>query len=131
MARAEVTTNTDTIRQWAESRGGHPATVKGTGSGNDPGVLRIDFDPRDEKLEEISWEEFAEKFEDADLAFLYQETTANGEESRFHKFVSRDAVDESDQDQEADADEDLDDEDEDEDDEEEEIEVELENDKDQ
>lgn len=56
------------------------------------GVLRIEFPGHgsDESLEEISWDEFFEKFEENNLAFLYQEETAGGEESRFFKFVSRD-----------------------------------------
>jgi hypothetical protein len=86
-----TTTDHDTIRRWVEERGGRPATVKGTGNGG-AGVLRIDYPGRgdDESLQEISWEEFFRKFEDANLAFLYQEQTAKGEESRFSKFVSRD-----------------------------------------
>jgi hypothetical protein len=105
MARAQSTTDHDKIRQWAERRGGHPATVKATEKGHQPGILRLDFDPPDDSLEQISWDEFFEKFEDADLAFLFQDKTAAGKESRFHKFVSRDAVQ---------SDDDSDDEDEDE-----------------
>jgi hypothetical protein len=88
---SKTTTNHDEIRRWVEERGGRPARVKGTGSDGDPGVLRIDYPGRgdDEALEPISWEEFFDKFEDSDLAFLYQEETAAGEESRFSKLVSR------------------------------------------
>jgi len=100
MARAQATTNHETIREWAESRGAHPATVKRTERGGEPGVLRLDFDPPDEALEAISWDEFFEKFDDSDLAFLYQDETEGGEESRFHKFVSRDTVESDDADQE-------------------------------
>ncbi len=92
MARAQATTDHEKIRQWAEHRGGHPATVKATEKGHEPGILRLDFDPPDDSLEQISWDDFFEKFEDADLAFLYQEKTAGGKESRFHKFVARDSV---------------------------------------
>jgi hypothetical protein len=107
MARAHATTDHDIIRQWAESRGGQPATVKRTERGKEPGVLRLDFDPPDEALEKISWDDFFEKFEDADLAFLYQDKTEGGKESRFHKFVSRDSVD-ADEDEEDEIDEDED-----------------------
>lgn len=89
MARANVTTDHEKIRHWAEQRGGHPATVRDTEGEDEPGVLRLDFDPPDESLEKISWDEFFEKFEDADLAFLYQDKTAGGKISRFHKFVDR------------------------------------------
>jgi hypothetical protein len=97
MARAQATTDHEKIRKWADSRGGHPATVKRTERGHEPGVLRLDFDPPDESLEKISWDDFFEKFENTDLAFLYQEKTAKGKVSRFHKFVSRDAVQSDDQ----------------------------------
>jgi len=66
--------------------------VKRTERGGEAGILRLDFDPADKSLEKISWEEFFSKFDDADLAFLYQDKTAGGKESRFHKFVSRDTA---------------------------------------
>src|SRR5689334_10738859 len=107
MARANATTDHDKIRQWAESRGGHPATVKRTERGKEEvGILRLDFDPPDESLEKIGWDDFFEKFEDADLAFLYQEKTEGGKTSRFHKFVSRDSVDADDEDADEDEDDD-------------------------
>ncbi len=86
---AKTTTNHKEIRKWVEERGGHPARVKGTGNG-DAGLLRIDFDQGepDTKLEKISWEDFFEKFDKSDLAFLYQESKS-GKESRFNKLVSR------------------------------------------
>ena len=88
---SQTTTDHNTIREWVERRGGRPAAVKGTGSNGDPGILRIDYPGRgdDEALEEISWEEFFDAFEANNLAFVYQEDTADGEESRFSKFVSR------------------------------------------
>lgn len=88
---SRITTNHDDIRKWAEERGGKPATVKSS-SGDDVGILRIDFPgySGEDSLEEISWEDFFTKFDDSNLAFLYQETTSNGEQSRFNKFVSRD-----------------------------------------
>ena len=39
--------------------------------------------------EEISWEQFFEKFDENKLAFLYQDKTSGGEESRFFKLVKR------------------------------------------
>ncbi len=77
------------IRRWAESRGGKPATVKRTKAEGEPGVLRIDFEgySGEESLEEISWDEFFEKFDEKNLDFLYQEKTRDGEPSRFFKFV--------------------------------------------
>ncbi len=88
---SKTTTDHDEIRCQVEERGGRPATVKGTQGGDAAGVLRTDFPGRgdDEDLEELSWEEFFSKFQKSNLAFLYQETTADGEESRFNTFVSR------------------------------------------
>lgn len=83
------TTDHDTIRAWIESRGGVPTVVKGTEGEDGEGLLRIDFAERDEKLEEISWDEFFDTFEDRGLAFLYQDKTKDGEESRFFRFVKR------------------------------------------
>jgi hypothetical protein len=87
MSEAKLTTDHEEIRRWAESRDGRPATVKATMSGGEPGILRIDFDPPDESLEPISWEKFFDKFDREKLAFLYQDRTADGKISRFHKFV--------------------------------------------
>lgn len=88
---SKQTTDHDTIRRWVEERGGRPARVKQTGGDDDPGLLRIDYPGRgdDESLEEISWDAFFKGFEDNGLAFVYQEETADGEESRFSKLVNR------------------------------------------
>jgi glutathione synthase/RimK-type ligase-like ATP-grasp enzyme len=87
-AESHVTTNHDEIRKWVEARGGKPATVKSTGGKEDAGILRIEFQDR-QNLEEIPWDEFFEKFDRNDLAFLYQDRLKSGEESRFFKFVRR------------------------------------------
>ncbi len=89
---AKVTTDHKQIKKWVEERGGHPATVKGTGDG-DVGLLRIDFEDGepDTRLEPISWDDFFEKFEEKHLAFLYQESK-EGKKSRFNKLVSRETV---------------------------------------
>jgi hypothetical protein len=88
---SQMTTDHETIRKWVQERGGKPARVKRTGDKQDPGIIRIDFPgySGDGSLEEISWEEFFEKFEDNRLALLYQEETAQGERSNFNKLVSR------------------------------------------
>jgi len=81
------------IQKWAEERGGVPAHVKNTGSKKDEGVLRIHFPKNsdaNDSLEEISWEDFFEKFDKSKLDFLYQDKKADGETSTFHKFVERD-----------------------------------------
>jgi len=91
-----TTTDHDEIQSWAEARGGRPAAVSGTGSGNDPGILRIEFPDApqsdDDALEEISWDEWFEAFDANGLALVYQEQTSDGQESRFNKLVSRERV---------------------------------------
>jgi hypothetical protein len=89
---SSTTTDHDTIRRWIEQRGGRPATVRGTEhSGEQAGILRVDFPGRgeDQKLEPLDWDEFFEKFEQSELAFLHQDQTKDGGTSRFFKFVSR------------------------------------------
>lgn len=79
---SKITKNKEKIREWAEERKGKPTRVKGTKD-----LLRIDF-PDDENLEEITWEEFFEVFENKGLSLLYEEETANGDKSRFNKLVN-------------------------------------------
>ncbi|HEU4795453.1 MAG TPA: hypothetical protein VFT02_07475 [Pyrinomonadaceae bacterium] len=87
---SNTTTNHDEIKKWVEDRGGRPAIVKGTERG-DSALLRIDYPgySGEDTLEEISWEEFFEIFDDNKLAFLYQDKTEDGGKSRFSKFVNR------------------------------------------
>lgn len=89
MSSARRTIDHDEIRAWTEARGGRPARVKGTAQDDHDGVLRIDFDGPDEKLEPISWEDFFDVFEDRELALLYQDETEGGRVSRFSKLVAR------------------------------------------
>ena len=82
---AQTTTDHATIRKWAEARNGRPARVKGTGDAKDAGLLRLDFGKPEESLEEITWDEFFEKFEESELALLYEDEPEN----RFSKLVRR------------------------------------------
>ena len=90
---AKVTTDHNEIKQWVEERGGRPAIVKGTDKGDSGGLLRIDYPgfSGEDTLETITWDEFFQAFEDNNLAFLYQEETKDGKESRFSKLINRDA----------------------------------------
>jgi hypothetical protein len=92
MSESHTTTDHKKIKKWAEERDGVPATVKATEEKGHAGILRIDFGPKEKGLEEISWDEFFKKFDEAGLAFLYQDKTKDGKVSRFHKFVTRDAA---------------------------------------
>jgi hypothetical protein len=92
---AKITTDHEEIRRWVEERGGHPATVKGTEKGGSA-LLRIDYPgfSGEDRLTEITWDEFFEIFDENNLAFLYQETTEDGGQSRFSKFVDRSRAEE-------------------------------------
>lgn len=92
-AASYTTTDHDVIRAWAEKRGARPAAVDSTQGGDDAGILRFEFpdapDGPAENLEEVHWSPFFRTFEDRGLAFVYQEQTADGQVSRFNKFVRR------------------------------------------
>jgi hypothetical protein len=95
MNRSKTTTNHDEIRRWAESRGGKPTAVKGTKRGKqDVGMIRIDFPGYSGagKLAPISWDEWIDKFDDANLAMILQEETARGQKSHFNKLVARESL---------------------------------------
>jgi len=79
-----VTTDHDTIRRWIESRGGHPAAVRGA-PGEETGALHVDIPGYDEQefLAPLSWDEFFRRFEAKRLAFVYED------EGRFFQFVER------------------------------------------
>jgi hypothetical protein len=87
---SKTTQDHEEIRRWAEERGGKPSHVKSTGSGEDVGILRIDFPgySGEGSLEPVSWEQFFDKFDERNLAFLYEEETAGGQRSNFNKMVS-------------------------------------------
>jgi hypothetical protein len=83
--RSLATTHHQVIRQWAEERGGVPATVEGTGHGDHLGVLRIDFGGENSGLRRVSWEEWFNTFDDRGLNFIYQEQRADGKQSNFFR----------------------------------------------
>jgi hypothetical protein len=84
---AETTTDHGEIRRWAEQHGGRPASVSATGSGEDPGILRLMFPDApqhdDDALEEISWDEWLQAFDENELALVYEP------DGNFNKLVSR------------------------------------------
>jgi hypothetical protein len=92
-SKTNTTTDHDEIRRWVEEHDGSPARVRGTESGDDDtGVLRFDFPggAGEDELEPVAWDEWFEKFDESDLALLYQEEKASGEDSTFFKLVKRD-----------------------------------------
>jgi hypothetical protein len=90
-SKSHTTIDHDEIRTWVEQHGGTPATVADTGSGDEPGVLRIDFPggAGQDRLEHVDWEDWFAKFDEENLSFLYQEEKADGEDSTFFKLVDR------------------------------------------
>lgn len=87
----KTTINHDEIRRWVEERGGHPARVKETERRGSSGLLRIDYPgfSGGDTLEAISWDEFFITFDKNNLAFIYQEKTKDGQQSRFSKLIDR------------------------------------------
>jgi hypothetical protein len=94
MSSSHPLINHDEIRRWAEQRGAKPTCVKGTGNAGDVGVIRLDFPGHtgEQSLQEISWDEWFEKFDDGDLALLVQDRTSDGETSNFNKLVRRTSI---------------------------------------
>jgi hypothetical protein len=91
MASSKTTTNHEEIQRWAEARNAKPSTVKRTSNQNDPGILRLNFPGYGggDSLQEISWQEWFHKFDEQELALLFQEETRDGKLSNFNKLVSR------------------------------------------
>ncbi len=82
-----ATTDHEFIRQWVAERNGVPALVRRIGQENQ-GDIVVNFpdDGSDEPIVDISWADFFQRFEDQDLAFVYQES---GPETRFYRLVDR------------------------------------------
>ena len=83
--RSLATTSHEVIRQWAEARGGRPATVEGTEHGDLAGVLRFDFGEDTPKLRHVTWDEWFATFDERKLNFIYQEHKADGSQSNFFR----------------------------------------------
>jgi hypothetical protein len=86
--RSLATTHHEVIRQWAEARGGVPATVEGTEHGDHLGVLRFDFGGDSPDLRHVSWEEWFSTFDARRLNFIYQEQRSDGRDSNFFRLES-------------------------------------------
>jgi hypothetical protein len=57
-------------------------------------MIRLDFPGYSgaESLDEITWDEFFQKFDEQGLALLYQEATAKGQKSNFNKLIARETA---------------------------------------
>jgi len=81
-----ATRSHDVIQRWAEERGGRPATVAGTEHDGRPGVLRIIFsDEGNDRLQEISWDDWFRTFDERQLVLLFQERKRDGQQSNFFR----------------------------------------------
>jgi hypothetical protein len=95
MARkSRVLTDHREIRRWADERDAQPACVRGTGSEEDVGMIRLDFPgySGETSLEPIEWDEWLQKFDDNNLALLVEDETAGGEQSNFNKIIGRETA---------------------------------------
>jgi len=93
MSSSKQTHDHATIKAWAEKHDGVPAIVGDTAKTDNGGVLRIHFPKHSNSssdLKETDWDTFFKTFDEHKLDFLYQDTKADGEDSTFHKFVTRD-----------------------------------------
>lgn len=92
--RSLITTDHDVIRKWAEERDAKPATVPGTEHEGRAGVLRLDFPGYGGgDLQEISWDDWFETFDERNLNFIYQEHKKDGKQSNFFRLENPDRED--------------------------------------
>jgi len=75
MART-YTTDNDEIRTWIEDHGGVPVFRKGVIENGEesPEMLHVCFGQVSPDMEEMDWNEFFERFENENLALVYDDT---------------------------------------------------------
>jgi hypothetical protein len=86
--RSLATTHHQVIKEWAQARGGTPATVEKTEHGDHLGVLRFDFGGSNQTLRHVSWDEWFATFDARELNFIYQEERSDGRPSTFFRLES-------------------------------------------
>lgn len=92
-----LTTNHEEIRQWAEKYNGKPEIIDSPEACVDPIGLRINFPGEGDDVflsegrpaQAVSWSEFFEKFEQLQLAFMYDSVIAREDPSLAYHFVRR------------------------------------------
>jgi hypothetical protein len=89
IVEGKVTTDKKAIKQWIEERQGWPAVEIRTNESGTENMLWVGFPEAitHRNLQQISWEEFFEKFDQEQLTFLYQDVSLNGEQSQFFYFL--------------------------------------------
>jgi hypothetical protein len=81
----------DSIREWAEHHGAHPASVRGTGQAGDAGIIRLDFEGYSgaESLAPVDWDTWFRTFDDRQLALIVDD---RGTAPNFNKLVARESA---------------------------------------
>ncbi|MGZ5090440.1 MAG: hypothetical protein ACXWIP_04760 [Burkholderiales bacterium] len=82
-----ATRNHEVIRRWSEERKAKPATA-GSTDPEHPRVLRLDFPPYGEGLQDIDWDVWFRTFDERNLIFMFQEHLRNGRQSNFFRLVN-------------------------------------------
>jgi hypothetical protein len=79
------------IKKWAQSRGAHPACVKGTEAGDGTCLLRLDFPgySGESTLQPIEWDQWFKVFDQRQLALIVEDKMADGKPSNFNKLIRR------------------------------------------
>jgi hypothetical protein len=90
--KTHETTNHSTIEHWVSNREGKPVRLRE--ESKEPGLRPITiFFPKQDRplynLEEISWNEFFDFFEEKGLSFLYKDNEADGGVSHYFKMKNR------------------------------------------
>lgn len=82
------TTNHIRIKEWAKKRNAKPSVIRD--EGETTGLIQFDFPGyAKQNLQEISWEQWFDFFEENKLELAYQEHTEEGHRSNFNKLVDR------------------------------------------
>ena len=81
-----ITRSHDVIKNWAEERGGAPATTTPKG---EPRVLRLDFPGYGgQNLSKISWDDWFTTFDRRGVTFVFQQKLRNGNQSNFFRLTN-------------------------------------------
>ncbi len=84
--RSLTTTDHEVIRRWAEERGAMPAIVPGTECDARCCMLRFDFPGcGGEDLNEISWDDWFELFDQRGLRFVYHEGSKGDQHGNYFR----------------------------------------------
>jgi hypothetical protein len=93
-----ITDDHDEIKNWANSFGGFPVVADGEGETNEITNLKIYFPGELVSGRQISWEEFFDEFDDANLAFRYDTKSDPRSDKEFSfEFINRGVLEDADE----------------------------------